>query len=116
MNNEYTYEVTENGYFILINGEKAIHQYEPFIPNKNISYEENAKAQIKEMQINDYANSVEDGKTKIEDVPQDLKADVEKLIAEIEERKLKEPATKQEVTDIELALAEVYELIAGGAE
>ena len=46
MNKEYTYEVTENGYYILINGEKVIHQYKPYIPNKDLSYEENAKAQI----------------------------------------------------------------------
>ena len=46
---EYTYEITEKGYYILINGEKVIHQYEPFIPNKELSYEENAKAQIEEL-------------------------------------------------------------------
>ena len=49
MEKEYTYEVTENGYFIFINGKKVIHQYEPFIPDKTKTYEENAKAQIKEM-------------------------------------------------------------------
>ena len=113
---EYTYEVVENGYFILIDGIKTIHQYEPYIPNKNISYEENAKIQIKEMQINDYTNEVINKKITIEDVPEELKSDIEKKLKEHEENQSRQPATKQEVTDLELALAEVYEMITGGAE
>lgn len=49
MEKTYTYEVTENGYFIFINNKKVIHQYEPYIPDPNLSYEENAKAQIEEL-------------------------------------------------------------------
>lgn len=49
MEKNYTYEVTENGYYILLNGVKLIHQYEPYIPNKELSYEENAKAHIEEL-------------------------------------------------------------------
>lgn len=79
----YSYEVTENGYFILINGKKVIHQYEPYIPDKTKTYKENAEAQIEELKK-------ADEKTKNE------KTDIEQL--------------KQDVTDIQLALTEIYEM------
>lgn len=82
MKKEYTYEVTENGYYILINGEKVIHQYEPYIPNKELSYEENAKAQIEEMKQAD------------ENVVQE-KTEIEQL--------------KEQITDLQLALVEIVE-------
>lgn len=44
-----TYEIVENGYYILNNGTRWIEQLEPFIPNKTKSYEENAKAQMEEI-------------------------------------------------------------------
>ena len=40
MKKTYSYEVTENGYYILINGKKVIHQYEPYIPDKTKTYKE----------------------------------------------------------------------------
>lgn len=45
------YEVEENGYHIYDEDNSLfhIHQYEPFIPNRNLSYEENAQAQIDAM-------------------------------------------------------------------
>lgn len=79
----YTYEVTENGYYILINGKKVIHQYEPYIPNKSLSYEENAKVQIEELKASEEAQKEE--KTQMEQMQQDI-------------------------TDIQLALVELYEL------
>lgn len=82
MEKEYSYEVTDNGYFILINGKKVIHQYEPYIPNKELSYEENAKAQIAEMKEADNRAVQE-------------KTDIEQL--------------KEQVTDLQLALAEIVE-------
>lgn len=82
MNKEYTYEVTENGYYILINGEKVIHQYEPYIPNKDLSYEENAKAQIEEMKQRDVQSEKE--KTQMEEM-------------------------QEEITNIQLAIAEIVE-------
>lgn len=82
MKKEYTYEVTENGYYILINGEKVIYQYEPYIPNKELSYEENAKAQIEEMKQAD------------ENVVQE-KTEIEQL--------------KEQITDLQLALVEIVE-------
>ena len=45
-----TYKVVENGYEIYDNGTLWITQYEPFIPNKSLSYEDNARAQIEELQ------------------------------------------------------------------
>ena len=83
MENTYTYEVTENGYYILINGKKVIHQYEPYIPNKSLSYEENAKVQIEELKASEEAQKEE--KTQMEQMQQDI-------------------------TDIQLALVELYEL------
>lgn len=44
-----TYNILENGYQILNDGKVWIEQIEPFIPNKDLSYEENAKAQIAEL-------------------------------------------------------------------
>lgn len=82
MEKTYTYEVTENGYYIYINGNKVIHQYEPYIPDKTKSYEENAQAQIEELKAMD--NKVKTEKT-----------DIEKL--------------KEDITDIQLALTEIYE-------
>lgn len=83
MENTYTYEVTENGYYIYINGKKVIHQYEPYIPNPNLSYEENAKAQIEELKASEEAQKEE--RTQMEQMQQDI-------------------------TDIQLALVELYEL------
>lgn len=82
MEKTYTYEVTENGYYILINGKKVIHQYEPYIPDPSKSYEENAKAQIEELKAADEKEKNE--KTEMEQI-------------------------KQDITDIQLALTEMYE-------
>ena len=83
MENTYTYEITENGYYILINGKKVIHQYEPYIPNKSLSYEENAKVQIEELKASEEAQKEE-------------KSDIEQM--------------KSDITDIQLALTELYEM------
>lgn len=82
MEKTYTYEVTENGYYILINGNKVIHQYEPYIPDTSKSYEKNAKAQIEELKAADEKEKNE--KTEMEQI-------------------------KQDITDIQLALTEMYE-------
>lgn len=82
MEKTYTYEVTENGYFIFINNKKVIHQYDPYIPDPSKSYEENAKAQIEELKAADEKEKNE--KTEMEQI-------------------------KQDITDIQLALTEMYE-------
>ena len=48
-NKQISYEVTDDGYKIYLGGNPWIHQYEPYIPNPSISYEENAIAQIEEL-------------------------------------------------------------------
>ncbi len=53
MEKNYTYEITDNGYYILVDGVRAIHQYEPYIPDKTKSYEENAKAHIEGLKKQD---------------------------------------------------------------
>lgn len=49
------YVIEENGYHIYDRNDSMfhIHQYEPYIPNKNLSYEENAQAQIAELMAAD---------------------------------------------------------------
>lgn len=83
MENTYTYEITENGYYVLINGNKVIHQYEPYIPDPSKTYQQNAEAQIAELQAGEEAKKEE--KTQMEQMQQDI-------------------------TDIQLALVELYEL------
>ena len=83
MKKTYSYEVTENGYYILINGKKIIHQYEPYIPDKTKTYKENAEAQIEEMKA--YDEKVKTDKTNIEQMQEDI-------------------------TNIQLALTEIYEM------
>lgn len=82
-NKEYDYEVTDNGYFIFVNGKKKLYQDEPnHIPYPNLTYEENAQIQIEEMKQKD----------------EEMKKDKTKM-QELEEQ----------VTDIQLALAEIVE-------
>lgn len=83
MEKTYSYEVTENGYYILINGKKIIHQYEPYIPDKTKTYKENAESQIKEMKSYDEKAKID--KTNIEQMQEDI-------------------------TNIQLALTEIYEM------
>ena len=44
-----TYKIKENGYEIYKDGNLWISQYDPYIPNPSISYEENAIKQIEEL-------------------------------------------------------------------
>lgn len=53
---ELSYKIVENGYEIYRDNDPNygssrpwITQYEPYIPNKELSYEENAKLQIEEL-------------------------------------------------------------------
>ena len=46
---QLSYELEEKGYMIYKGGTAWIHQYEPYIPNRELSYEENAIAQIEEI-------------------------------------------------------------------
>lgn len=81
-----TYEILDNGYVIKNNGKDWIVQLEPCIPNKELSYEENAKAQI----------------DAILNPPAQEPTEIELL--------------QEEITNTQLALTEVYEMLLGGAE
>lgn len=81
-----TYEILENGYQILVDGEPWIIQEEPYIPDPSKSYEENAIAQIEEI-LNPPA-------------PEPTEIDL----------------MKEDIINTQLALTEVYELLLGGVE
>lgn len=85
-NMNLTYEILENGYRILNNGKPWIVQLEPCIPDKSKSYEENALAQIEG----------------ILNPPTPEPSEIDLL--------------QEEITNTQLALTEVYELLLGGAE
>ena len=73
---EYTYEIVENGYFISIDGVKTISQLDNlakiFITTG--TFEDNAKAQIAEMQANDLIQQT------AEDEFKKVRADVDFLL------------------------------------
>lgn len=48
----FTYKIDSNGYHIYDDEDPNfhIHQYEPYIPNHSISYEENAQNDIKKLE------------------------------------------------------------------
>ena len=55
------FEITENGYHIFDRNDPMFHiyQYEPYIPDPTISYEENAIAQIEELMAGPEENETE---------------------------------------------------------
>ena len=88
-NKQISYEVTDDGYKIYLDGKQWIHQYEPYIPNPSISYEENAIAQIEEI-YNGYQASLQE--------------------------KQEQASIQDQITNLELALAELYEAQQGGTK
>lgn len=84
-----TYEILENGYRILNNNEVWLEQIEPYIPHPSKTYEENAQIQI---------------------------AELIKSREEAEEKQATLEDLANDITDIQVALAELGEIIAGGAE
>jgi chloramphenicol O-acetyltransferase len=58
---DFYYEITDNGYHIFDRNDETfhVHQYEPYIPDKTKSYEENAKAQIEEIKASSAAAPVQ---------------------------------------------------------
>ena len=76
------YEVTENGYHIYDRNDNMfhVHQYEPYIPDKMKSYQENAEGQIHGLILEEYAGEVIDGTIIIDDVPEDYRTEVEALL------------------------------------
>ena len=46
---QVSYEIREDGYMIYLDNKPWISQYEPYIPDKSKSYEENALIQIEDI-------------------------------------------------------------------
>ena len=84
-NKQISYEVTDDGYKIYLDGQLWIHQYEPYIPDKSKSYEDNAIAQIEEI-YNGYQASLQE--------------------------KQEQASIQDQITNLELAIAEIYESLA----
>ena len=80
-----TYEILEDGYIINNDGKPWIKQVEPYIPYKDMSYEECCLKHIDEI-VKDFENP-----TPVE-----------------------EPI--DEITEMQLAIAELYEMVLGGNE
>ena len=76
------YTIEENGYHIYDKNDTFfhIHQYEPYIPDKSKSYEENAQAQIHEIMVGEYASEVTAGTIAMDDVPEGYKVEVQAII------------------------------------
>lgn len=47
--NNYSYQIFNNGYKIYLNDRLLYSQFEPCIPNPNLSYEQNAIQQIQQL-------------------------------------------------------------------
>lgn len=77
-----TFEILENGYKINLDGNPWIKQVEPYIPYRNVSYEESCL-----MQIEDLCKAEEDEQKRLD-----------------------------EITEMQLAIAELYEMVLGGNE
>ena len=84
-NKQISYEVTNDGYKIYLDGQLWIHQYEPYIPDKSKSYEENAIAHIEEL-YNGYQASLKEQQ--------------------------EQASIQDQITNLELAIAEIYESLA----
>ena len=89
MRNKITYEILENGYLINFEGRPWVKQVEPYIPYKCESYEKSCLKHIDEI-IESHENP-----TPIEDVT---------------------ITSADEITEMQLAIAELYEMVLGGLE
>lgn len=76
------YELTTDGYHIYDRNDSLfhIHQYEPYIPDHNKNYEDNAKAHIHELMVPEYVNAVTSGAMIIDAVLEEYKTEVQAII------------------------------------
>lgn len=88
MRERISYEILENGYLINLDGKPWVKQIEPHIPFKGVSYEESCLKQIDEI-VEGHENPTPVNETILN--PND------------------------EITEMQLAIAELYEMILGGA-
>ena len=67
MRERITYEILEDGYMIYLDGNPWVEQREPYIPFRNLSYEEGCLKQIDEIvKSNENQVTMEDRMTDIE--------------------------------------------------
>lgn len=100
MKNRLTYKIYNNGYRIFKDGLPFVKQFEPNMPYKkdNMTYEEACLKHIEEL-----CKPIEI---------------IEPIYEEpaVEEVIDKTPTIHEQITDIELAIAELYEMVLGGTE
>lgn len=89
MRERISYEILENGYLIKLDGKPWVKQVEPYIPYRCDSYEESCLKHIEEI-VEDHENP-----TPVEEV-------------------MTNPA--DEITEMQLAITELYEMVLGGNE
>lgn len=89
MREKISYEILDNGYRINLNGRPWIEQIEPAIPYPELSYEEGCLKQIE---------------------------DIIKSNEEAEQQKQEQVSLQEQITNLELAIVELYEAQQGGAE
>lgn len=104
MERDLYYTIEQNGYHIYDRNDPLyhIHQYEPYIPDKTKTYEENAQAQIHEFMVSDYAGLVMSGEITINEVPDEYKEEVNAIIAafESQEDNLRQEGYEQALMDL----------------
>lgn len=76
------YVVKDNGYHIYDHNDSGfhIHQYEPYIPDRTLTYEENAQAQIDRLIISYYVSAVINEEIDILDVSEQYRDAVDEIV------------------------------------
>lgn len=76
------YEIVENGYHIYDRNDSSYHiyQYEPYIPDKAKSYQENAELQIHDLMVGQYATEVMNEAITIDDIPEEYRDEVQAIV------------------------------------
>ena len=95
---KFTYEVTIDGYVIYNDGKEIIRKYEYEFEDNHKTYEENAIAEI---------NKLKEKELKIQKEKNELNQFRNEYITKRTEQENEE---KQRITNIEIALTEIYEM------
>lgn len=61
-----SYEILEDGYIIYLDGVACVHQYEPYIPYPDLSYEEGCLKQIRNLVFSQRQEETTDKEQQIE--------------------------------------------------
>ena len=99
------FQITDDGYVILDRNDELfrVRQYEPYIPDKSKTYEENAQAQIHKIMVSDYIYLVLNEEIVLEEVPEAYFEDVKAVLDRIH-KDASDEATEQDYIN---ALAEL---------